>query len=49
MSVMWGLTGSMDARLAGDSKATDVAYDAGEGQPKRTAEVTITGECEDSI
>lgn len=43
MSVLWGLTGSMDARLAGDSKAADVAYDAGEGQSKRTAEVIVTG------
>lgn len=43
MSVLWGLTGSMDARLAGDSKATDVAFDAGEGSPKRTAEVTVAG------
>jgi len=43
MSVLWGLTGSMDARLAGDSKATDVAFDAGENSPKRTAEVTVVG------
>ena len=43
MSVMWSLTGSLDARLAGDSKATDVAYDPGLGKPKRTAEVTVEG------
>lgn len=28
MSVMWGLTGSLDARIVGDSKSADVAYDA---------------------
>ena len=44
MSVMWGLTGNMDPRLVSDGKALDVAYDAGEGNPKRTAEVTINGE-----
>jgi hypothetical protein len=43
MSVLWGLTGSMDTRLIDDSRAADVAYDAGEGQPKRTAEVVIHG------
>ena len=43
MSVMWGLTGNMDPRLASDGKALDVAYDAGEGKPKRTAEVVIDG------
>ena len=37
MSVMWGLTGNMDPRLVSDGKALDVAYDAGEGNPKRTA------------
>ena len=41
---MWGLTGNMDPRLVSDGKALDVAYDAGEGNPKRTAEVTINGE-----
>lgn len=25
---MWGLTGSLDARIVGDSKSADVAYDA---------------------
>ena len=44
MSVMWGLTGNMDPRLVSDGKALDVAYDAGEGNPKRVAEVTLTGE-----
>ena len=43
MSVLWGLTGLMDARLAGDSRAADVAYDPGAGEKKRTAEVTLTG------
>jgi len=28
MSVMWGLTGSLDTRIVGDSKSADVAYDA---------------------
>ncbi len=28
MSVMWGLTGSLDARIVGDSKSADVAYDS---------------------
>ena len=28
MSVMWGLTGSLDARLVVDSKSADVAFDA---------------------
>lgn len=28
MSVMWGLTGSLDTRVVGDSKSADVAYDA---------------------
>lgn len=28
MSVMWGLTGSLDARMVGDSKSADVTYDA---------------------
>ena len=43
MSVMWGLTGFMDARLAGDSRAVDVAYDPGPGLKKRTAEVRLIG------
>lgn len=43
MSVMWGLTGSMDARLVADGKAVDVAYDAGSSSSKRTAEVSIRG------
>ena len=46
MSVMWGLTGNMDPRLVSDGKALDVAYDAGAGNPKRTAEVTLSGEGE---
>ena len=45
MSVMWGLTGNMDPRLVSDGKALDVAFDAGQGKPKRTAEVTLTGVC----
>jgi hypothetical protein len=45
MSVMWGLTGNMDPRLVSDGKALDVAFDAGQGKPKRTAEVTLTGAC----
>ena len=40
---MWGLTGNMDPRLVSDGKALDVAYDAGVGKPKRTAEVIIDG------
>ena len=40
---MWGLTGNMDLRLVSDGKALDVAYDAGKGKAKRTAEVTIEG------
>ena len=43
MSVMWGLTGNMDQRLVSDGRALDVAYDAGEGKPKRIAEVIIEG------
>lgn len=43
MSVMWGLTGNMDQRLVSDGRALDVAYDAGEGKPKRIAEVVIDG------
>ena len=42
MSVMWGLTGSMDARLVADGRAVDVAYD-GAGVGKCTAEVIING------
>ena len=41
---MWGLTGNMDPRLVSDGKALDVAYDAGVGKPKRTAEVIIDGQ-----
>lgn len=33
----------MDPRLVADGRAVDVAYDAGDGQPKRTAEVVIAG------
>jgi DNA repair exonuclease SbcCD ATPase subunit len=47
MSVMWGLTGSMDARLVADGKAVDVAYDAGSSSSKRTAEVAIRGKIND--
>jgi hypothetical protein len=50
---MWGLTGSLDARLAGDSKSADVAFDAppssilgaasaGAGKPT-VAEVIVNG------
>ena len=28
MSTMWGLTGSLDARLVSDSKSADVTFDA---------------------
>jgi hypothetical protein len=35
----------MDPRLVSDGKALDVAFDAGQGKPKRTAEVTLTGAC----
>jgi hypothetical protein len=28
MSVLWGLTGSLDTRMVGDSKSADVTYDA---------------------
>jgi hypothetical protein len=44
MSVMWGLTGSMDPRLVSDGRALDVAYDAGQGASKRVAEVVISGD-----
>ena len=52
MSVMWGLTGSMDTRLVADGKAVDVAYDtgassvlgSGSGGPKRVAEVIVRGQ-----
>jgi hypothetical protein len=43
MSVLWGLTGSLDARMVGDSKSADVTYDAalqrpsGDVPPKGTA------------
>lgn len=43
MSVLWGLTGSMDARLVADGNKVDVAYDPGPGSPRRTAEVTVKG------
>lgn len=43
MSVMWCLTGSMDARLVPDGKMTDVAYDTGSLKDKRTAEVQVNG------
>ena len=43
MSVLWGLTGSMDVRLVADGNKVDVAYDAGPGAPRRTAEVTVQG------
>lgn len=33
----------MDQRLVSDGRALDVAYDAGEGKPKRIAEVIIEG------
>jgi hypothetical protein len=33
----------MDPRLVSDGKALDVAFDAGQGKPKRSAEVTLTG------
>ena len=47
MSVMWGLTGSMDARLVADGRAVDVAYDGG-GVGKCTAEVIIQGSINNS-
>jgi hypothetical protein len=28
MSVLWGLTGSLDTRMVADGKCTDVTYDA---------------------
>lgn len=49
MSVMWALSGSLDARLVADGRAADVAYDSGAytGQAgkneSRTAEVTLWG------
>ena len=48
MSVMWALTGSMDARLIADGKAVDVAYDTAskltnKKTRKRIAEVTLVG------
>ena len=46
MSVMWALTGSMDARLVPDGKAMDVAFDSGAAGGKdrsKGAEVTLYG------
>jgi hypothetical protein len=43
MSILWGLTGSLDARLVSDGKAYDVAYDAHASSVKATAEVSIRG------
>lgn len=54
MSVMWALSGSMDARLVTDGRAADVAYDTGsfvgsdgaagrQESAKRTAEVSLWG------
>lgn len=55
MSVMWALSGSMDARLVADGRAADVAYDASsykaadgtilnsKNMAKRTAEVSLWG------
>jgi DNA repair exonuclease SbcCD ATPase subunit len=43
MSVMWGLTGSMDTRLVADGLAIDVAYDTGSSADNRTAEVVVSG------
>ena len=42
MSTMWGLTGSLDARLVSDGRVANVAYDDGTGK-KRTASVTVKG------
>lgn len=28
MSVLWGLTGSLDARMVGDAKSADVTFDS---------------------
>ena len=49
MSVMWALSGSLDARLVADGRAADVAFDSGAFTGKagktesRTAEVTLWG------
>lgn len=47
MSVLWALTGSLDARLVSDGKAVDVAHDcaagASEKSNSRTAEVSLVG------
>ena len=55
MSVMWALSGSLDARLVADGRAADVAYDSGsfsgKGKrveaAKRTAEVALWGSIND--
>lgn len=49
MSIMWALTGSLDARLVGDNRPTDVAFDASlvntnsKNKSKPTAEVSLFG------
>jgi hypothetical protein len=37
------MIGQLDPRLVADSKAHSVVFDAGAGQPKRVAEVTVKG------
>jgi len=47
MSMMWGLTGSMDTRLVSDGKAVDVAFDTGSSSDRRTATVVVSGKIND--
>ena len=46
MSVAWALSGSLDARIATDGRAIDVAYDGGtqsKGKKMKPAQVTLCG------
>lgn len=47
MSILWGLTGSLDSRLASDSRPADVAHDFGgvssQTNGKAVAEVAVSG------
>jgi NaMN:DMB phosphoribosyltransferase len=42
MSILWGLTGSLDTRLVADGKASDVAFDTGDNS-KVVAGISIQG------
>lgn len=56
MSVLWGITGSLDTRLVNDGKAADVAYDISSVTKTKTsaiskvvAEVVIEGTINNKI